>query len=230
MLGELLEHPVRIGLLTVDLVDRHHDGHVGGLGVVDGLDRLGHHPVVGRHHQDHDVGHLGPPGPHGGERLVARGVDEGDRMAVPVDLIGPDVLGDPAGLAGHHVGRADPVEQQGLAVVDVAHDRDHRGAGPEVGLVLLLVVVVEELGQELGFALLARVDQPDVGPELGGEEVDHVIGERLGGRDHLPLQQQEPDDVAGRPVELRAQVARGRAALHDDLGVGDRGGGRRCRR
>ena len=59
VLGELLEHPVGVGLLPVDLVDGHDDRHVGGLGVVDGLDGLGHHPVVGRHHQHHDVGHLG---------------------------------------------------------------------------------------------------------------------------------------------------------------------------
>ena len=31
----------------VDLVDRHHDLNLGGLGVVDGLDRLRHQPVIG---------------------------------------------------------------------------------------------------------------------------------------------------------------------------------------
>ena len=197
-------------------------GHVGRLGVVDGLDGLGHDAVVGRHHQHHDVGHLGTTGAHGGKGLVARGVDEGDRVVLPLDLVGTDVLGDAAGLAGHHVGRPDPVEQQGLAVVDVAHDGDDRRAGPQVGLVLLLVVVVEELGQQLGLALLARVDQADLGAELGGEQLDHVVGQRLGGGDHLPLQQQEADDVAGRPVQLGAEVACRRAALDDDLGVGHR--------
>ena len=52
------------------------------LGVVDGLDGLGHDAVVGGHDQDDDVGDLGAPGPHGGEGLVARGVDEGDQLAV----------------------------------------------------------------------------------------------------------------------------------------------------
>ena len=65
--------------VAVDLVDGHDDRHVGRLGVVDGLDGLGHDAVVGRHHQHDDVGDLGAAGPHGGERLVARGVDEGDR-------------------------------------------------------------------------------------------------------------------------------------------------------
>ena len=205
VLGELLEHPVGVGLLAVDLVDGHHDGHVGRLGVVDGLDGLGHHAVVGRHHQHHDVGDVGAPGPHGGERLVARGVDEGDRVAVPVDLVGPDVLGDAAGLAGHHVGRPDAVEQQRLAVVDVAHHGDHRRAGPEIGLILFLVVVIEELGQQLGLPLLPRVDQADVGAELRREQLDHVVAQRLGGGDHLALQQEEPDHVPGRAVELGAR-------------------------
>jgi hypothetical protein len=60
VLGELGQHAVGIGVLLVDLVDRHHDRHLGRLGVVDGLDRLGHHAVVGGHHQHHDVGDLAP--------------------------------------------------------------------------------------------------------------------------------------------------------------------------
>ena len=75
-------HPVGVGVLAVDLVDRDDDRHLGRLGVVDRLDRLGHHAVVGRDDEDDDVGGLGAAGPHGGERLVARGVDEGDRPAV----------------------------------------------------------------------------------------------------------------------------------------------------
>ena len=72
-----------VGVLAVDLVDRHDDRHLGRLGVVDRLDGLGHDAVVGRDHEDHDVGGLGATGPHGGERLVARGVDEGDAACRP---------------------------------------------------------------------------------------------------------------------------------------------------
>ena len=56
-------------------------GTLGGLGVVDRLDRLGHDAVVGRHHQDDDVGDLGAARAHGREGLVAGGVEEGDRLA-----------------------------------------------------------------------------------------------------------------------------------------------------
>ena len=71
-----------IGVLAVDLVDGHDDRHLGRLGVVERLDGLGHDAVVGRDDQHDDVGGLGAAGAHGGERLVARGVDEGDQAAV----------------------------------------------------------------------------------------------------------------------------------------------------
>ena len=78
VLGELREHPLRIGVVLVDLVDRHDDRHLGGAGVVDRLDRLGHHAVVGGDHQHHDVGGLGATGTHLRERGVARRVEERD--------------------------------------------------------------------------------------------------------------------------------------------------------
>ena len=82
VLGELAAHLGRVGAFLVDLVDRDHDRHVGRLGVVERLDGLRLHAVVGRHHEDRDVGDLGTTGTHGGERLVTRGVDEGDRALV----------------------------------------------------------------------------------------------------------------------------------------------------
>ena len=131
--GELRADLRRVGALLVNLVDRHHDWHVGGLRVVDGLHRLRHHAVVGGDHQDRDVGGLGAAGTHGGERLVARGVDEGDRPLRPVevdaDLVGADVLGDAAGLLLADVRLTDGVQQSGLAVVDVTHHGHHRRPG-----------------------------------------------------------------------------------------------------
>src|SRR5690606_14763910 len=228
VLGELLLHPVGVGLLAVDLVDRHDDGDVRGPGVVERLDGLRHDAVVRRHHEDHDVGRLGAPGPHGGERLVARRVDEGDPAAVLLDLVGADVLRDAAGLALDHVGVADAVEQLGLAVVDVAHDGDDRRARPGLVLGDLAEQLVEaELALQLDLLLLARVDEPDVGADLGGEELDHLVGQRLGRRDHLALLHEEPDDVGRRAVQLGPEVLGRRRPLDDHRPLGDR---RRCRR
>ena len=93
---------------------------------------LGHHAVVGGDDQDDDVGDVGAAGTHRGERLVARRVDEGDRPAVRLDLVGADVLGDAAALGLDDVRLADAVQERGLAVVDVAQDRDDRRPGPQV--------------------------------------------------------------------------------------------------
>ena len=60
---------------------------------------------------------------------------------------------------------ADAVQQQRLAVVDVAHDGDDRWAGPLVGVVLL-VLVLEVAGQQLGLLFLAGVDEADLGADL----------------------------------------------------------------
>ena len=78
---QVLAHLLRIRLVLVDLVDRHHQRHVGGLGVRDRLDGLRHGAVVGRHHQHHDVRDLGAARAHRGERLVAGRVEEGDHAA-----------------------------------------------------------------------------------------------------------------------------------------------------
>ena len=96
------------------------------------------------------------------------------------------------------------------------------GRGRRSASSLLLVLVLEVLGLELGLLLLAGVDEADVGAELGGEQLDHVVAQRLGGGDHLALEEQEPDDVAGRAVELGPELAGRRAPLDDDLDVGHR--------
>ncbi len=96
---QLGAHALRVGALLVDLVDGHDHRHAGGLGVIDGLDRLRLDAVIGGHHQHHDVGHLSAALAHGGEGLVARRVDEGDLVAERRHhLIGADMLGDAAGL------------------------------------------------------------------------------------------------------------------------------------
>ena len=126
-LGQLGLHPIRVRIGLVDLVERDDDRHLGRLGVADRLERLGHDAVVGRHDDDRDVGHARAAGAHRRERLVARGVEEDDALAVVGDLARPDVLGDAAALAGRDLGRPDGVEQARLAVVDVAHDGHDRG-------------------------------------------------------------------------------------------------------
>ncbi len=49
-LGELAADLLRVGTGHIDLVDGHDDRHLGGLSVVDGLNGLGHHTIVGGDH------------------------------------------------------------------------------------------------------------------------------------------------------------------------------------
>ena len=166
----------RVGVVAVDLVDRDHDRHFGRARVVDGLDGLRHDAVVGGDDEHGDVGGLRAAGAHGGERLVAGRVDERDEASVLLGLVGADVLRDAAGLARNDVGLADAVEQQRLAVVDVAHDGDDRR--PDAQRVLVLLLVVVEQREELELLLLAGVDEQDLGADLGREQLDHVVGQR----------------------------------------------------
>ena len=224
-LGELLAHLRGVGVGLVDLVHRDHDRHVGRLGVVQRLDRLRHDAVVGRDHEDRDVGHLRTTGTHGGERLVARGVDEGDRavdaLVLGVHLVRTDVLGDAAGLARDDVRVADGVEEAGLAVVDVAHDGDDRRTLLEVlvGLVLELLVEVDvEALEELPVLVLGR-DDLDLVAELGAEHLEGGLVERLGRGGHLTEVEQHRDERTGVRVDLVGEVGDRGAATQADDGV-----------
>ena len=60
------------------------------------------------------------------------------------------------------------------------------------------------------------------GADLGGEQLDLVVAQRLGGRDHLAHLHEEAHDVGRGAVQLGAELLRGRRPLHHDLALGDR--------
>ena len=188
MAEQLGAHALRIGALLVDLVDGDDHRHLRGLGVIDRLDRLRLDAVVSRDHEHDDVRHLGASLAHGGEGLVARRVDESDLVAKRRHhLIGADMLGDAAGLLAHHIGRADGVEQGRLAVIDMAHDGDHRCA--RLG-------VLGEIGgaDEALFHVCLRHAAHDVA-ELLGDDLSGIGIDHIGDLVHLTVFHQELDDV-----------------------------------
>ena len=130
------------------------------------------------------------------------------------------MLGDATGLAGHDVGVADLVEQRGLAVVDVTHDGDDRGARHLQRLVVVVAVVEHRLQLEL--FLLTGLDQQQVGADLEREQLHLLVGERHGGRDHLAVLQQEADDVGRGAVQLGSELLGRHATLDDDRALGHR--------
>ena len=210
VLQQVGAHALGIGVGLVDLVDGHDHLHAGGLGVVDGLHRLRHHAVVGSHHQHHEVGDLGAAGAHGGERLVAGRIDERDLLAVGRHhLIGADMLRDASGLAGHHVGLANGIEQRGLAVVDVAHDGDDRR--PRL-LVLVDIGGSGEAFLDVGLRhALGRVAEL-AHDQLGRVGVDHVVD-----LVHRALVHQEPDDVDGALGHAVGEFLDGDDLRNDDF-------------
>jgi hypothetical protein len=63
---------------------------------------------------------------------MTRSIQEGDPALVGLYLVGTDMLGDTAELAGNHIGLAYRIKEFGLAVVNVAHDGNHWRPGHEI--------------------------------------------------------------------------------------------------
>ena len=77
-IGELLLHAIGHGFRLVDLVDGDDDRNFGGVGVIDGFERLRHDTVVGCNDEDNDVGGLRSAGTHAGKRFVTGRIEEHD--------------------------------------------------------------------------------------------------------------------------------------------------------
>ena len=159
-------------------------------------------------------------GAHQGERLVARGVEEDHAAVVDLDVVGADVLRDAAGLALGDAGLPDAVEQRRLAVVDVAHDGDDRGARDAI------------LGMDVdGFDLeqfLFEAAQLDLGAELARDHRRGVDVQRRVDRHHDPLVEELLQDVLRAELELLGEVLDGHAFGERDR-ARDRRRGRRHR-
>ena len=123
--GQLFLYLFGIGAVLINFIDGKYHGQAGGLGMGDGFFCLRHHCIIGGDHDHCDIGGLGAAGTHGRKCFVTGRIEEGDLFAVcGRHLVGADMLGDPAGFTGHHIGAADIVQQGGLTMVDVTHDRD----------------------------------------------------------------------------------------------------------
>ena len=120
-----------------------------------------------------------------------------------LDVVRADVLGDAAGFAGGHLGAADVVEQRGLAVVDVAHDRDHRRTRGSCR-----PAVSSTWASSASSASSATAAHDGVaeflGHQRGGVEID-----RLGDRRHDAHLEQRLDHVAALQRELLREVGHG---------------------
>ena len=170
--------------------------------MVDGFHGLGHDAVVGGNHQNGNVGGLCAAGTHGGEGRVTGGIQEGDHLAVYIDSICANVLGDTTGLARSHRGFADGVQRGGLAVVDMAHDHNHRGPGLQ--LLGGIHMVVNDLFLNGDGDFLFHLAAHFGGDKLGGVEVDGLVD-----TGHNAVLHQALDDLAGGLLHPGSQFANG---------------------
>ena len=198
--GEILLDAVGVRAGEVHFVDRHDDRRPGGLGMVDGLDRLRHDAVIGRDDENGDIGHHRAAGAHGGKGLVARGVEEGDGAAVDHHAVRADVLRNAARLARNDIRAADAVEQGGLAVVYVAHDDNDRRARDE--FVLGIDVIVDQTVLNRHDDLMLHLAAKLHGDERGGIVIDHVGH----GRHHAELDELL-DDLDRRFLHAGGELA-----------------------
>ena len=92
--------------------------------MVNSFNRLRHNAVVGSNYQHHNIRDFSTAGAHGGKGGVARCVYEGNLLPRGnLDLISTDVLRNATGLALGHISGTKGVQQRGLAVVDMSHNR-----------------------------------------------------------------------------------------------------------
>ena len=125
--GQLMLDLFRICGMFVNLVDGKYDWNTGSRSMVDGLDGLRHHVVVGCYNDNGNVSNLGTTGTHGGKRLVTRCIEESNLSAIfEFHIVRTDVLGDTTRFTCNYVGFTNVVEQRCLTVVDVSHDCDDR--------------------------------------------------------------------------------------------------------
>ena len=217
---DLVDVGRRVDVGQVDLVERHHDRHAGRLGVGDRLDGLRHHAVVGGDDQDDDIGDVGASGTHRGERFMARRIDEGDRPAVGLDLVSADVLGDAAALGIDNVGLANAIQERGLAVVDVAQDRDDGGPGHEV----FRRAGRRERVEQVVFGG-AQVNDLELDAKLEREHGRHVVVERGVDGGELVHPHQLADQIVGLDSDRQRQAANGDRRFDLGLRLARRGDG-----
>ncbi|CAB4877524.1 unannotated protein [freshwater metagenome] len=177
--------------------------------MVERLNCLGHDAVVCRNHEDRDVGDLSTTGTHSGERLVSRGVNEGDGTFIALmlspDLVSTDGLGDSTGFARSDIGPTNRIEKAGLTVVDVSHDRDNRRTNDEVVLVLLGIKVDVERVENF-LVLVLGAHNLDLVTEFCTKNLERSGVERLGRRGHLAELEQNRDEVTGGNREARHRL------------------------
>ena len=189
---QLALHAIDVRVGHVHLVDRDDDRHLGRACMRDRFLRLRHDAVVGRDDEHGDVRHLRAAGPHRGESLVARRVEERDPPSVDLGLVRADVLRDPPAS---------------VSTTDVSRMASSRVVFPWSTCPMIVTTggrgarSSSSSSNSVGSSLLGGVLDRDLPPELRSDDLDFLVRERLRGRAHLPERHEDLDELRHRNAE-----------------------------
>ena len=129
VLSQLLLNVVGVCAHTVHLVNCNDNGHLCCLSMVNSFNGLRHYAIVCSYYQNSHVGYLGTTGTHSGEGFVTGGIQKDDLLALVINFICTNVLGNTASLACSNISFTNSVQQRCFAVVNVTHNSDYRRTG-----------------------------------------------------------------------------------------------------
>ena len=171
------------------------------------FERLGHHAVVGRHHQNDDVSRLSTAGAHGRKGFMPRGIEERNNAARRLHMISADMLGNATRFTRSDLSAADVVEERGLAMVNVAHDRNNRRTRTSRILFLRF-----EFAQ-ICFRIIGLSSNRLVAHFLDDEH-RRILIEHLVDRNHLTHRHQRLDDFRSLHGHLVGKIGNGNRFRH----------------
>ena len=191
---------VGVGTGFVALVDSKHHGHACSLRVTDCLACLWHDAIVGGDNDDSDIRHLCTAGTHGGESLVTRRVEERYMLSgLKRYVVCTNMLGNTARLTGNDVGVADMVEQRGLTMIHVPHNRYDWCAGHYI-LIRIFALVLTNLRHHLGADILG------LEPELFSNDIDSLGIQTLVDANHHSQRHTGSNNFGNRHIHHYRQV------------------------
>ncbi|CAB4565367.1 unannotated protein [freshwater metagenome] len=163
--------------------------------MIDGLNCLWHHAVIGCNHQHHNVGDLCTTHTHLGECRVTWGVDECDLLAIFYNLVCTNVLCNAACFTSNHICFTNTVQQCCFTVVNVTHHCDDWWTWLQQFFVVIIGIIEECL--QFHLFLLTWINKNDFCSHFKGEQFHLLIAQTHGCGDHLTVFQQETNDVSG---------------------------------
>ena len=149
--GQLLFYTVHICARLINFVYRYNNLDARRFGMVNRLNGLGHHAVIGSHNKNRDIRGFRAAHTHGGKCLVPRCIQERYLPIPHLDAVGTDILRNSSRLAVGHMRIADVVQKRCFTMIDMTHDADDRGTRNEI--LLFLFVFLQKLGDHIDLLL-----------------------------------------------------------------------------